>query len=377
MLKFLTLKRFKCFEDLMIQLAPLTLITGVNGAGKSTIIQSLLLVRQSFKDKKYNIDDHFRINGDLVSLGNSASIHNIDSNEENVVICLEDSDGSSVSFDIDTSDIDSVAKTENVVGDLEGAEQKWAIFDDNFAYLYSDRGHPMSRYERRDESSTDSRLGNRYGSNTAFCLQKAINDSKDVSVKGLWRDGKTSVLDNVSLWSSYILGENINIASNEIDKTHVELTYSFKNKRGEDVSFSPLAMAFGNSYILPIIVGLLTAPEGSMFIVENPEAHLHPSAQTRLGEFLALAAENGIQVIVETHSDHLVNGVRLAIMRKQIKAYNVETNYFIVKNGQHGNLRVDIDEGGKMNNWPAGFFDEWEESLMKLAKGNRDENSAE
>ena len=63
-------------------------------------------------------------------------------------------------------------------------------------------------------------------------------------------------------------------------------------------------MPFGHSYVLPIILAVLTAPKNSIIFIENPESHLHPSAQRRVGEFLAHAAEAGIQIIIESHSDH-------------------------------------------------------------------------
>lgn len=370
MLKFITLKRFKCFEDMMMQLAPLTLITGVNGAGKSSVIQALLILRQSYLDKKYDISEQLRINGDLTDVSDAASLHNINSDEEDFEIELEDENEVSLNIKADTSNIETTAKVvEAGKASLEYATSNWPLFKDNFAYLYSDRGHPQSRYERKQESITDSRLGDRYGSNTPFCLQTAINTDMEVPIKALQKDGKTDVSNNVSEWVSYILGEDIDISSNEVDKQNVEISYSFKSKKGEDISMSPVNMAFGNSYVLPIIVGILTAEKDSLFIVENPEAHLHPSAQTRMGEFLSVAAANGIQIIVETHSDHLINGVRLAVMSQKINAFDVETNFFTIQNGEHICERVDIDENGVLNNWPKGFFDEWENNLIKLAKG--------
>lgn len=372
MLKFITLKRFKCFEDMLMQLAPLTLITGVNGAGKSSVIQALLILRQSFLDKKYDITEQLRVNGDLADASDAASLHNINSDKENIELELEDDNGVVLNIEADTSNISSTAEVLSINEEsLEKATSNWTLFQDSFAYLYSDRGHPQSRYERKQESQTDSRLGDRYGSNTAFCLQNAINNGMEVPIKALQRDEQPDVYSNVSSWVSYILGENIDISSNEIDKQNVEISYSFKTNKGEDVSMSPVNMAFGNSYVLPIIVGILTAPENSMFIVENPEAHLHPSAQTKMGEFLSLAAANGIQIIVETHSDHLINGVRLAVLNEQIKAFDVETNFFTIQDGEHVCERVNIDEKGVLNNWPKGFFDEWENNLMKLAKGNK------
>ena len=72
----------------------------------------------------------------------------------------------------------------------------------------------------------------------------------------------------------------------------------------------PTNIGFGISYALPIIIGALIAPKNSLLLVENPEAHLHPAGQSEIGKFLAEVASTGRQVIVETHSDHLLNGYK-------------------------------------------------------------------
>ena len=72
-------------------------------------------------------------------------------------------------------------------------------------------------------------------------------------------------------------------------------------------------MGFGVTYSLPIILSGLIAKEKGLLIVENPEAHLHPAGQSRMGVFLAWLAGKGVQVLVETHSDHIINGIRRAI----------------------------------------------------------------
>ena len=70
---------------------------------------------------------------------------------------------------------------------------------------------------------------------------------------------------------------------------------------------------FGISYALPIVVAALRAAAGGLLLVENPEAHLHPAGQSRIGGFLARVAADGVQVFVETHSDHVLNGIRVAV----------------------------------------------------------------
>ena len=80
----------------------------------------------------------------------------------------------------------------------------------------------------------------------------------------------------------------------------------------------PANVGFGLTYCLPIIVAALGSTPGAVFIVENPEAHLHPRAQSEIGKFLVRLAASGVQTIVETHSDHVLNGVRVAVAAEQL-----------------------------------------------------------
>ena len=171
----------------------------------------------------------------------------------------------------------------------------------------------------------------------------------------------------------YIMGSDVSLAAAQETADRVTLSYS-KNVQGNEIAFSPLNVAFGNSYILPIILAVLTAPENSLLIIENPEAHLHPSAQFRTGQLLALAAEHGIQIIVETHSDHLLNGVRVMAKagmegKGRTDAGKVEIHYIYQDKDHpelHLNERIVLEEDGTLDHWPQGFFDEWELALRQI-----------
>src|SRR5438046_1441121 len=100
------------------------------------------------------------------------------------------------------------------------------------------------------------------------------------------------------------------------------MTFSVTYSLGHQVASSeyrPTNVGFGITYALPIVVSILSARPGSLVIIENPEAHLHPRGQVRMGELLSLASTAGIQVLIETHSDHVLNGIRLAVRAKKAK----------------------------------------------------------
>jgi predicted ATPase len=106
-------------------------------------------------------------------------------------------------------------------------------------------------------------------------------------------------------------------------------------------------------------------------LVENPEAHLHPGGQSRLGRFLARAAGSGVQVVIETHSDHILNGVRLAMAEERtVSAEDVLVHFFGREDGQP--LPIDLNQRGRLTQWPAGFFDQIETDLGRLSRARRD-----
>jgi predicted ATPase len=133
--------------------------------------------------------------------------------------------------------------------------------------------------------------------------------------------------------------------------------------------FMPTESGFGLSYILPIITALL-APGNDhnlITIIENPEAHLHPKGQSEIGKLIAMAAAADKQVIVETHSDHIIDGIRIACRKKLINNEDIVFHY-ITKEGPEKAAEVDSVQpmpDGKLDHWPKGFFDQ---SLLDKAE---------
>ena len=152
----------------------------------------------------------------------------------------------------------------------------------------------------------------------------------------------------------------------------ISLGFAFSSSLGETKHFRSTNVGFGISYILPIILVLLSAKPGSLILLENPEAHLHPHGQVKMGELLALASENGVQILVETHSDHLLNGIRLAVHGGHISPDNVGLSFF-QREQTGGSISANIsspkiDRAGRIDFWPEGFFDETEKALRQLMR---------
>lgn len=143
--------------------------------------------------------------------------------------------------------------------------------------------------------------------------------------------------------------------------------------------FKPQNVGLGISYVLPVLATLLTASPDAIIIIENPEAHIHPRGQAKLGELIARAAAFGVQLFVETHSDHVINGVRVAVRDGILKPEDVNISFFERKPhrvlGTDGEIYTEIysevnpisvDQNGMLSDYPKGFLDEWDNQLEEL-----------
>lgn len=372
MLTQITLERFKCFNRLCMPLKPLTLIAGTNGAGKSSVIQALLLLRQSCKDKDYDWKQSVVINGGLTDLDDAGTLLyiNAEGDHNDIVLSLENDDTDEITFRITPRQEKTTARC-TTEGDLDKAKNEWPLFSDDFVYLYADREQPRSKYIMTSETRLDSRLGNRSASNAAFLMASEVNNNKHIRIPQLKHHNvqDDTVLRNVSAWLSHIMGGQVSLTARETEKDkEARFEYSIFNNSGLGQQLSPLNMPFGHSYVLPVILAVLTAPAGSLILVENPESHLHPGAQLRMGEFLSLAAASGIQIIIETHSDHLMNGIRIACRKGIIGCDQVEMDLIGLDADGYTHTRrpVQLNPDGTVKNLVPGFFDEWEKALTSL-----------
>ncbi|HCI82877.1 MAG TPA: DUF3696 domain-containing protein, partial [Ktedonobacter sp.] len=120
------------------------------------------------------------------------------------------------------------------------------------------------------------------------------------------------------------------------------------------------AVGVGVSQILPILVMGLLSPDDTLLIVEQPELHLHPSVQARLGDFFMGLSKCGKQCLIETHSENLVNQLRYHIVQEGGQKHSDCLIYFVDqdKRGAAQFHPVEISPQGNILNWPDGFFDE-------------------
>ena len=131
---------------------------------------------------------------------------------------------------------------------------------------------------------------------------------------------------------------------------------------------SPIHTGFGLTQVLPVVVAALSTTKGDMILIENPEVHLHPAGQALMGQFMADVARAGIQVLVETHSDHVLNGVRRAVKDGRFAADQVAINFFRTRSDDLPQvLSPTLDDSGNIDDWPEGFFDQFDKDANYFA----------
>jgi predicted ATPase len=374
MISSLHLINFKPFEDRPLEFSPLTLLSGLNSSGKSSVLQSLLLLRQSYQQKLLS-KTGLALNGNLVNIGTAQDALFEGAKEDLIAFELVWKNGT---MGIWRFNYDREADVLNLISQPVTEEvYQTSLFTNKFHYLQAERIGSRKYYDMSDFSVKEKNIGIK-GENTAYFLslseKQSIFNSKlshpnvKTESKGSLPDQEKSqdLIDQVEAWMGEISpGTRITISPKpEVDLISMQYSY------GDSKLYRATNVGFGISYTLPIIVAILSSEPGTLILLENPEAHLHPKGQSKMGELLALAASCGVQIIVETHSDHVLNGIRLAVHDGKIEPEDVQLHYF--ERQEKERIMVSkvtspkIDKNGRIDQWPDGFFDEWRNILSKL-----------
>ena len=341
------IKNFKCFENQEINCNNLTILSGANASGKSSIIQSILLYygSEDYLDKGMPIDCKSILGVEIGSVKNF------------VFQRAESSPQEAFSISIDGNEhIYSYNQDNQMDLKVHGGEKSCVK---NVWYLNAERLGP-----RITNSAGGLMKMQSNGSNAIYMMDTADNLKLSVP-EGLKIDSVNRKFSRiVEMWMSTILEDIQLFPSTDIDRAKAEMR--IKNSI-TDYPVVPTMTGFGISYVLPIVVaGLFMAGNGGgVLLVENPEAHLHPSAQSNIGKFLAYLSQYDVQVIVETHSEHVIDGARIELLK--IKKTNTLSVLFMAMEKEKANVSLlCLDESGEIEEWPKGFFDQKRLDLMEL-----------
>lgn len=370
-LEKLSIKGFKAFtEETSIDFKKLTVLAGANSVGKSSVIQAILFGRISFTggmDMSYQkIRDflHIPLNGIFnLSLGTTRDI----TSSNRIVFDYFFRGKNNVTLNIEVPiDKNYLMCPIEVLKKGNGFTNS----ESDFFYLAAERIGPRILYDE----GLEYRFIGYQGEYTVQILVEGFTSFTPPSlnfhsVTNTIGESPDNLIDQVNYWMQYIL-PGTNISANRLKEVNKSVA-TVNNHTMPNVGF-------GISYILPIVVAGLIAKDQqfqeriSWLIVENPEAHLHPSGQTRIGEFLAaVAAQEGVQVIIETHSEHVINGIRVAALKDYIEPSDILVNFLHRDEKKDRKIQIrpiEIKDNGEFSSFPPGFFDQHAQNLIEMTK---------
>lgn len=377
MITSLNLIDFKCFEafEKPINFGRINLLTGSNGRGKSSVLQAILLLAQSFRSGK-NID-FLKLNGRNVQLGTFLDIlrRNADKERFCINITSDDTDEFEADFSFECNSKNprianlvslsvkyadgTIKEMVNSVGGDGDKSQDSALVASatsaikvinqlrNVYFISADRQGPKNYVSRTDDNTENVGIHGEYVINTLKNKEKEI-------------------LEKVVKTISEIMG-GASISVKDIDTEYIKILLDSVD---QNEGFKPVNVGFGYSYILPIVVLPLIVDEGSKLFIENPEAHLHPGAQSRMMDYLiSIAKEKNLQLFIETHSDHLVNALRIATKKNLHGVNHHDSTIIHVTRGTEGMAsfaQIKMDRDGNLSDYPLDFMDEWTKQMLDL-----------
>lgn len=358
------IQNFKALRDIDINLSAINVFTGLNGMGKSTILQALMLIRQSYS----NSFNKLILEGGLVNIGTCQDAFcEFPSSSQEISFTLSWNTGNALTL---KSQYSTSQKDETVfetgISSVAGYDVYSLFKEDAFMYLNAHRISPEDAYSTDKTKINKHQLGN---SGELAPHYFHINKNEDIPLKGLAysEDDEIFTLEQqVNNWLGVISPDILVETQQENDK--IFLKYKYKTIDDTTSQYKAKNAGFGLTYVFSVLVTILSAKEGDIIIIENPESHIHPKGQSELARLMALAAKNGVQIFIETHSDHIIYGLRIAIKEKDINKEDARIYYLDRNRKEHFSEAhpIEIDDNGRMERKARKYFREFEHHLNRL-----------
>ena len=362
------LENFKRFRDLTLRGEALTVLTGANGAGKTSVLHSLLLARQMARQPDRS---HVELNGvDTLELGGAEDVIHREASDDLAAVQVIDSKGKGRRWSFRAAGSDDARTLNAIVVDRPDDYPKALVGPaPQFCYLCAERLGPRDVLGASAAVVAELDVGSRGEFVAQVLASSGRSRVSDGRVEGSSAESQlASLLHQTESWMAKIV-RPIQIDAEWFPNTSVtRLRFKTPGLRSEWTR-APNA-GFGISYALPIVVAALRAEVGGLLLVENPEAHLHPAGQSRIGGFLAQVAADGVQIFLETHSDHVLNGIRVAVADRKAALSPDQTviHFFRAEDDEDPILQsMELGRTGQLSAWPAGFFDQAQVDLAALA----------
>ena len=405
MITELRAQNFKSWQDTgTLQFAPLTGLFGANSSGKTSILQVLLMLKQTVEQlADWNESVYFGDEGSLVNLGNFDAV--IHKHKQDLSLDISVSWKIPEQIDIRSNLTDSLSFStvivKNKYGDTELEGFRYTFDQYNVGIRWTPQGYKLINNNISAASFRCYGLVNpsNYGEDY-LSLQNAFENlfSRILYLgplrehprprytwdgdhpKGIGQEGEKAIsallsgrirrlpideqilswLQRLELIHSYDL--------HPVSDTGKDYEFLVKQyKGGPEVRLTDIG--FGVSQVLPVLILCYYAPEGSILILEQPEAHLHPKVQTELADVLIDVVKNrNIQIILESHSEYLLSRLQRRIAEKEIAAADTALYFCEIKDGISKIEQLNVDEYGNIRNWPQDFFGDVTGELIKKTK---------
>lgn len=336
MINEIEIKNFKSISNLNYKCKYLNLITGTNSSGKSTFLQALLLIKQ-------NSSSNIGLNGEIVSVGDFRDVKNFNISSKKISI-----------------EANCDQKPYYLIFDEDGVEKnnlnQDAGIQCKITYLSCNRIGAEDTYKKNYSSNKSVGINGEY---TIFCLDKYSDQKLEESLVKNTED--LTLISQVNYWLSYIL--DATVSTEDITGTdYVKCFYNVNNTR----AVRPKNVGAGLSYLISVLVMCLLSENNDVLIIENPEIHLHPKAQSKVCDFLYFISCANRQIFIETHSDHIFNGIRAGIANSTMSSEKISVNFFNVKDNCTKNTVITFGKRGKIENYVEGLFDQFNIDLDRM-----------
>ena len=375
MLIRLDLRDFKCFGNLQLPFAPLTLLSGFNASGKSSVLQALVLLHQTMREHEWST--RLMLNGSIIHMGTLADVvDKVNGRSEFEIGIVDDNLECSWVFAGERSDMSMRVDTVTVAGAhrTQPNDLQYLIPHDmhqrtlsltnrirRLTYLTAERVGPREVYDLLDRQ-----VATVVGSNGEHALSLLHWGSDERVLPELLSPTAPSTrLRQVEAhMNTFFPGFAMNLQ--RIPQTN---TLTLGVRTSTDTDFHrPVHVGFGLTQVLPIVIAGLSAVKKDILVIENPEVHLHPAGQALMGQFLGDLARAGVQIIVETHSDHLLNGIRRSVKAGRLEPEKVALHFFRPRReGMAQVISPQLDYSGNVDHWPEGFFDQFDKDANYFA----------
>lgn len=376
MLTRLDLRRFKCFELLRLPLGPLTLLSGANASGKSSVLQALVLLHQTMREHEWS--RRLMLNGRAIRLGTVVDVVDKVHGRHTFEIGIVDGERTyGWGFAGERAELSMAVSGVLVEGALSEnpAVLRYLLppeVDENalslakrlrgLTYITAERTGPREIYPLKDRQNA-TLVGSR--GEQAVSLLHWGRDEHVLAELALPEVAPTRLRQVEARMRIFFPG--CGLAVQPVPQANA-VTLGLRTS--DDTDFHrPVHVGFGLTQVFPIVVAALSAAQGDILLIENPEVHLHPAGQALMGQFLADVARAGVQVILETHSDHVLNGIRRSVKAERLTAEQVAIHFFkpcsAVEETQV--FSPVLDDSGNIDTWPEGFFDQFDKDMNYFA----------